>query len=333
MVATSGSPKKRAARRKNKTTNLNLSPEAKELTSWTCRKCLRVRRLSFFYPTTNPEWDSNGHMTTCRYCVEEMFEKYYVSEGSLAGAILKLCKILNVRFDFNAIESTQKQIDTYESRGKQAKSIFGIYKKNLVKGGYGGFSNDDDLTYHEGVKYDAPPLSSEEYDQESVDEIVSFWGQGMTPDEYNFLESELDRYKKTHKCDTAAEESLLRQICFCELDIRKSRENGGTPSKNSIDLLQSLMKTASVDPAKAAIASAGKSQDAFSAFIKTIEANEPADYYKDKELFKDFDNISWYFEKYVTRPIKNFITLSRDFNVEEKDLDDDDFDIREASEN
>jgi hypothetical protein len=95
---------------------------------------------------------------------------------------------------------------------------------------------------------------------------------------------------------------------------------------------QDLMKTASVDPAKTALAGSGRSQDTFSAFIKTIEENEPADYYKDKEMFKDFDNIDWYFRKYVTRPLKNFITQSRDFSVEVDD-EENEFEIEEEGEN
>ena len=85
------------------------------------------------------------------------------------------------------------------------------------------------------------------------------------------------------------------------------------------------MRTASVDPAKANMASSGKSLDTFSAFIKTIEETEPAEYYKDKALFKDFDNINFYFEKYVRRPLKNFVTGSRDFNVD-ADTDDEEYD-------
>jgi len=35
-----------------------------------------------------------------------------------------------------------------------------------------------------------------------------------------------------------------------------------------------------------------------------------------KGTFKDFDNIEFYFEKFITRPLKNFVMGSRDFNVE-----------------
>ena len=90
------------------------------------------------------------------------------------------------------------------------------------------------------------------------------------------------------------------------------------------------MKTAAIDPNKANASGQGKGKESFSAFIKMIEETEPADFYKDKGLFKDFDNVEFYFEKYVTRPLKNFIMGSRDFNVEaEKEFDDEDdtFDI------
>jgi hypothetical protein len=50
-----------------------------------------------------------------------------------------------------------------------------------------------------------------------------------------------------------------------------------------------------------------------------VEETTPSEYYKDKELFKDFDNIGSYFKKYITRPIKNFVTGSRDFNVNTDD--------------
>ena len=93
--------------------------------------------------------------------------------------------------------------------------------------------------------------------------------------------------------------------------------------------LQDLMKTASLDPAKASAINSGKSQDTFGGIVKLIEEAEPAEHYKDKELFKDYDNIVLYFYNYVTRPLKNFITGSRDFSLaekEEKDTFEDDID-------
>jgi len=311
-----------------------LNYENKELKNWTCRKCLQRRLLTDYYAATDPiDIAGTGRMSVCRFCVEEIYNSHYSSENSLEKAIYKTCKLLNVKYDSRAIESTKAQIETNNQRGRVNKTVFGVYRKNLniIDNSFAsGVNTLKDVSFQEGVKYDAPPLDSDEYAELDAEELVAFWGKGLEADEYSFLELELDRYKRTHKCDTAAEESLLRQICFCELEIRKSREEDKSAS-SAIKQLQDLMKTASVDPAKTAMAGGGKSQDTFSAFIKTIEENEPAEYFKDKDLFKDFDNIGKYFEKYVSRPLKNFVTLSRDFNVDDEE-EDDDFDVREASE-
>jgi len=136
----------------------------------------------------------------------------------------------------------------------------------------------------------------------------------------------LARYEETHRSDTASEKSLLRQICFAELDIRKARMNGGTPSSKLIDTLQNLMKTASIDPSKASLATTARTKGLISSYISIIEENEPAEYYEDKKLFKDFDGLDEYFKRNMTRPTKNFILQSRDFNVD-KDDDKDDFDF------
>ena len=156
-------------------------------------------------------------------------------------------------------------------------------------------------------------------------EVLIYWGEGYNFIDYEFLETELSEWKRTHKSDTKAEETLLKEICHKQLEIRRARSEA-RPTSSLIKELQELMKTASVDPAKTAIAGAGKSQDTFSAFIKTIEENDPADFYKDKGVFKDYDDIGKYFEKYITRSLKNFTTGSKDFNINDDDSDDEDVD-------
>jgi len=216
------------------------------------------------------------------------------------------------------------------SSGKTDIQVFGIYKSKLST--LSNLNSDIQLTFDNSVSNIETNTNENVTDDQDFNKYLKdFWGPDLIFEDYEFLESELARYKKTHKCDTATEESLLRQICFAELDIRKSRMGKGGGDASAVKRLQELMRTASVDPAKAATANSGQAKDTFSSFIKIIEENEPAEFYsgKDKELFKDFDNIDFYFKKYVTRPLKNFITQSRDFNV---DTEDDIDEIVDASE-
>jgi len=288
------------AGRSRRKINVNSSvPEsAKYLTSCYCRKCMQNRRSADFYDAADKLLDSNSKMSICRYCINDVFESYFVKDNNLNNAIYQTCKIINVRYDANAVETTQKHLDSVNSKGKAINQVFGVYLSKLKLSNFGQIDIENvDFTFSEPIRYDAPGIDPEIYGDDTVEELEKFWGKGFTPDQYQFLENKMDEYKKTHRSDTAAEVSLLRQICFTELDIREARNpDGGGSVGNHIKLLQDLMKTANIDPVKAAVANSGKSQDTFSSFVKIIEENEPADYYKDKELFKDFDNVSFYFD-------------------------------------
>jgi len=283
-----------------------------------CRKCMKDKAAKEYYSATDTVLDKNNFMSICRKCCGEIYDNAFTVERNFEKALLRTCKILNVGWNSGAVDSTRTHIDKLKARGQEDISVFGIYKSKLST--LSNLADDQTLTFEEPSRnayVDPNEVISD--DEEFNKYLKSFWGAGLQFEDYEFLESELNRYKKTHKCDTATEESLLRQICFAEFDIRNARISGGTPDANVIKRLQELMKTASIDPAKAASANSGKSQETFSAFIKTIENNEPAEFYKNKALFKDFDNLDFYFKKYVTRPLKNFITQSRDFNVETED--------------
>jgi hypothetical protein len=205
--------------------------------------------------------------------------------------------------------------------------LFGYYKSKLTS--FAQLNQSGILTFSEPVNFisDNPMQDNEVKNPEY---FKQFWGEGLSFDDYSYLETELDDWKKTHRSDTKAEVTLLKEICFKMLEIRKKRNVDAGSTGGLVKELQDLMKTASIDPGKASLANAGKSQDTFSSFIKTIEENEPADYYKDKGLFKDYDNIEWYFDRFLRRPLKNFITGSRDFSLEgPDDSDDGEIDIPE----
>lgn len=285
-----------------------------------CRKCMKIKSSKDFYLRVDDFLDSNGFMSICKECCNEIYNNSLNIERNFEKALFRTCKILNMAWSPNAVDATRTHVIKAQNAKKENIQVFGIYKSKLST--LGNLSSDGIMTFDGYNNTGQIILQNEITDDKDFDKYLKdFWGPGLEYEEYEFLESELARYKKTHKCDTATEESLLRQICFAELDIRKSRMDKGGGDSSAVKRLQDLMKTASVDPAKASSANSGTAKDTFSSFIKIIEDNEPASYYgqDDKKLFKDFDNIDFYFKKYITRPLKNFITQSRDFNVDTED--------------
>jgi hypothetical protein len=55
--------------------------------------------------------------------------------------------------------------------------------------------------------------------------------------------------------------------------------------------------------------------------IWLMENEEPAEYYKDKEMYKDFRGIHAGWIREIKRPILNLITGSKDYNIEKEDAE------------
>lgn len=295
-----------------------------------CRRCMQEKTPKHFWAAVDLEIDKNGYFSVCSDCVNEMFDNMISAGVSIEVAVLKLCRQLNVKYDETAIESAKKQMETYREAGKTIPPFFSIYKIKLVSTLNSRFDKKEigDLTYQEVTVINVSgkdSVSLDNYDPNEIEEeVILFWGSGYEKEDYAWLEAMLDGWKKTHKSDTMSEQVLLREIVLKQFEIEEAR-NGKKSTTSLLKDLQDLMKTASVDPSKANQAGGGKSNDTFSSFIKMIEENKPAEYYKDKGLFEDFDNIGKkYFEPYVVRPMKNFITGSRDFSLEDSNEEEDD---------
>jgi len=284
---------------------------------------MKMKKPVDFYSSVD-DLDSNGVFSICKECCDKLYDGYFSTERDVARAILRTCRKINLKFDEGAVKAAELHIETKKANNGTVNSVMGMYKGKLSssqKSSFGDKDSSPDLTFSEPhiILPVAHPLDASDI---STDELQQKWGKNYNFEDYEYLEREYSEWEKTNSCDTKAEKKLIIEICHKSLEIEKRREETGTTPSALVTDLQNIMKTAAVDPSKANAAGAGRSQETFSGIIKIIEEKEPADYFEDKELFKDFDNIGWYFRKYVTRPLKNFITQSRDFNVAEDDSDD-----------
>jgi hypothetical protein len=287
-----------------------------------CRRCMKIKRTTDFHKAVDHELDRNGLFSVCKSCVDEIYSLIYVSEnGSVNKTILRLCRMLNVVYNEDAISAALTHV---ASKDSDPMKLFGLYRaKVLVMLRTKVDDTTLDLTYKDNpivnLNTETPSEDDVEYD------VIEYWGTGYTKEDYAWLERKLTEWKKTHKSDTMGEETLLREIVFKQFEIEKARKEQKSTA-SLVKELQDIMKTAAVDPSKSNVAGSGKSFDTFSAFIKMIEENEPAEVYgAERDAFKDFQNIDQYFKKYIQRPLKNFVTNSRDFNVSsEDDFDEED---------
>jgi hypothetical protein len=284
-----------------------------------CRKCTKTKPADDFYLATDRFLDTNGLMSICKECVSDMYVMYYNSEHSLDRAIYKTCRALNVVYDTAAVGATVTSLTNREKLEDDRKT-FGIYKTKLASS-MRGLKSSDPLATDFTFKYEnssIPEYSEDQHNFDGAEGVVEYWGDGFSTEDYRFLEKELASWKNSYSCQNKAEEFFMKQISIKALEIEKARKE-----EHSVDAflksMQELLKNAALTPAQQTAASSGKGTETWGAFIKNIEDTTPAEFYKDKELFKDFDGIQEYIKKYITRPLKNFITGSRDFNITEDD--------------
>lgn len=279
-----------------------------------CRKCQKDRKAQKFYEATNLFLDTNGKMSICRGCCQDVYDHYFKIYGNIEDALKATCRDLDVRFSIPIVQQVQSQIDTLTGQGKEARAIFGYYKSKL---GSTGKANEG----LDSFRFKDSDVSSGDHSMDiavhvgepTIDDVI-FWGKGFIEEDYLFLNDELENWKATHKCDNQAELTLLKEICIKILNIRNKRAAKENVS-SEVKELQDLFKTASVDPAKANVASAGRSHEAFGVWLKDIEQFRPAEWFEHQERYVDMDGFKPYIKNYVVRPIKNFISGVRNFFV------------------
>jgi hypothetical protein len=287
-----------------------------------CRKCTKSKPPKDFYKSVDSFLDKNGFMSLCRDCISEMYVSQYNIEHDLRRAIYKVCRIINVLYSESAIQALETHLKNKERLPDDPK-IFGLYKSKIATSmkGIGAAKMGESVGIDFTFQYENSnvPERGEPIDFTGSESVIEFWGGDFSVDEYRFLEKELTEWKQSYSCQNKAEEFFMKQICLKALELENARKGGGGSVDGILKSMQELLKNGSLTPAQQTAASSGKGIETWGMFIKSIEETTPAEYYKDKELFKDFDGIGEYIKKYITRPLKNFVTGSRDFNITEED--------------
>lgn len=292
-----------------------------------CRKCMKfLPERNFYKAVDKKRVDTNGKISVCKNCAQEIYDELFKETPVMEKVIHTMCTTLNVAFINNAVDATKAHIDTLTDSGKNVKAIFSIYLQKLVAvNPTMDKSADVDMTYVDvGTVYTDKQFDIKE--SPIPKDVLDFWGRQYPEEDIRFLEKEYTNLKTTHVVKTYAEITLAKQVCFTVLDIEKVRSGKAEGDMTKmLRSVQDLMKSLDIAPNVANTNTASEDDETFGMWIKDIEKSEPARWLKDNPqygIYRDIDNIDKYYKDYVVRPLKNFVTESRDFNVEELDAKD-----------
>lgn len=264
-----------------------------------CRKCGKILKPDDFYASGDSFLDTNGKMSICKTCVSEIFQSEYLMSGRNVNlATLNTCRTINFAFVESALEGAKNIVE--KTNASYETGFFGHYRSLVWKNHMSYKNSDRRFIFIEPRGVDVSTL----VDNEDVEhDVKEFWGDNYTPEEYSILEGEYWQWIPRFDIVNKEEESLIKMLCELRLDMRNLRLKN-KPIDNTIKSYNAVMNQLGITPSR--IDDTSKTGDTLSEIIKRIEENEPAEYYEDKKLFADYDNIGQYFKDFILRPLLNF---------------------------
>lgn len=274
--------------------------------------------LKHFSRSASPLYQANdGYLPICNKCRDKYYEKLVdLYNGNEAHAIEHFCMQFDIIFHVDALSSSRKsstlsRISSYLS------------KRNL------GQTARIGATYVDGIKYEYVNRANLKKENNSNkkskpdDLLVQKWGAGFSDEDYYTLESHYKTLKDNNpNCDNN-QEIFIKNLCNLHMLSVRALKTGDVDKYTK--LVDQYSKTFKTTGLKTIEEKDDSNNASLGVTLATISKYTPEEFYKDKNKYKDFDNIGEYVERFMTRPLRNlqYGSVDRD---EEYFVPEDDFD-------
>lgn len=262
-----------------------------------CKNKEGVLPIGDFYSAYDNPFYVNSRFNICKHCLKEYV---YINGEVDKDKFKNILRIFDIPFLQKEFESAE--LGDMDTIGAYMKNVYLNYKGNT-------WLNSDGLT---NLVIDENSLEEE---FKLTKDVVKRWGKGFTPEEYQWLEEDYMEWCLNHESEKMSMQRLFQMICVKELEIRNARQQC-KPTEKLEKALMELMNSSNLTPRTMSAINETDSVKIYGMWIRDIERYKPAEYFKDKKLYSDYDGIKDYFDRFVLRPMKNLLTGSRDFDKE-----------------
>ena len=271
--------------------------------SW-CMAEGKILPTSAFYKSPN-KLHRSGRLPYCKDCIEDM-EKFYMKKyDNLEYVIYVLCALNDVPF----IGKVYSEFEDLVMTSHRTNGYFYLYLSRLqnhINAQIRGEAKKRisfDLSDTQLNRFDNRQTGGEVLDERGM------WGDRLSDKQIDYLETRWKTYVGGKEL-TPAQSQLYRNLCLAELDIWQGKEVDKAQKRQLENMKLLGLDRFNVDTSRT-LEEQMIEQDIF-----IMEQNEPAEYYKDKEMYKDFRGIHASWTKEILRPVLNFITGSREYGID-----------------
>lgn len=288
-----------------------------------CCFCHTPKQKSQFYKNVSKTDFNSGYSIFCRPCCARMFKKYLTDTKSLGAAFWLLLAKIDLPFYYDLWKPVKDAYDLFMSDRKRGNDPdwFGMYLQALYDSeGYktDGFYNSDTMI---DVLY---TLQINDEDTEGLLRTKDFnlssqqglWGRYIDeqgrPDleAYEFLNKEYRQYTKDLGEINTNLENRYRDLCRCELRLRRANEKGDgqeiSRAQESLSKQLSLLKLNDFQSNNVS-----EEEKFIERQIWMIENTKPAEC-EDLNKYKDYSKMTGEWEE-IMRTTNNLVAGTREY--------------------
>lgn len=245
--------------------------KTKKPTRKTCAECEKSLPLTNFYATTSSMFpDKRLHI--CRNCAMEIVEE----EGF--SSFQDLMKLINKPIYQNLYKN---------DNGDYIRQMNSLpqYRTNVYE--------DSDL-FKEARNATVKKAELKELTEEEMKTSEDFFGLGFTEEELIWLTNEYSDWEAKYNIDSKSLETLVKEVCLSQLDIRNKRAEG-SDVRHELKTLQDLLGSGNLKPMQETGAQS-VDQMTFGLWIKKFEDEHPIP--EPSPEWKDVDGIGRYIKTF-----------------------------------
>lgn len=253
-----------------------------------------------FQKSNSPLFQANdGYLPWCKECTDRYFNKLIaLYSGNEEHAIGHFCQQADWVYDIEPLKAA-REISSDRSRISHYSA-----KKNLNVG--------DRKTYIDSIKY---AYETKQYEvikskeQVKSDDFsisasaIDRWGVGFTEIDYKTLDDHYRMLKKNNPNCDSNQEIFIKSLCNINMLMARALRDGD--SDKYVKLTDQYAKTFKNAGLKTVEEKDASNDETFCMTLGFISDYTPEEFYKDKELYKDFDGLGEYIDRHITRPMRN----------------------------
>lgn len=275
----------------------------------TCYRCGKSHLAeSQFFKCNNGMYAHFGHLPICKTCFEEQYNSYVGLYKSKKKAMQRMCMAYDLYYNDDIFSSCDAEQDAF----------VGKYVRKLNMAQYKGKTFDTSVS--EGILLFEDELKNKKKSGTDKEEVeidpkdIEKWGSGFEPADYAILNSHYRQLSASNPQGESNAEIFIIDLCYTKMQQMKAVREGRVDDYNK--LTESYRKSFTQAGLKTVKDTNAIEDFTIGVNAETIEKYTPAEYYKNKQLFKDSDNVGDYILRFLLRPLRNLMTGSKERDSE-----------------